>query len=330
VRLRRLLAVLLALLMILGGLPSASAQQRPGTAEVKRATGRVEVLRTGQTQWLPAVVGARLAEGDNVRAFSGASAELELPDGTTLLVAENSRIIVSKLDFDPQNQNRLVVFHLVVGKAVAAVTQATLTLIRARQSNFVITTPTAVAAARGTHIDVTHDGEKNVTRVAVLEKDDKDPAKKRTSPGLVVCTSYADKYRPVNIIEGHYSEVLPGQTCAPMQPNTLLSDFDDLGTARNPLPATPQQEIQMSAPATPPPLSDILGLIAFGPTGVFFSTGASQVTDVVGVSALVPPTVGVDLAGGPPAGVPPGPPPGVPPGPPCPTPAPSPPPPCPP
>ena len=55
------------------------AQQVLPNAELKRVVGRVEVLSKGQTQWIPAVIGARLAEGDDIRAYSGATAELELP-----------------------------------------------------------------------------------------------------------------------------------------------------------------------------------------------------------------------------------------------------------
>jgi len=128
----------------------AAAQQARASVEIKRVVGRVEILRTGQTQWLPAVVGARLVEGDDIRAFSGASADLAFPDTSTVLLIENSRLHVSKLEFDQQQQSRIVLLHLAVGKLRAAIAQTAITLARARQSNFAISTPTAVAAARGT------------------------------------------------------------------------------------------------------------------------------------------------------------------------------------
>jgi len=164
----RVLTAILALVIVLGVVRVAPGQPQPGSAELKRVVGRVEVLKKGQAQWLPAVVGAKVVEGDDIRAFASASAELGLPDGSTLLVAENSRIIVTKLDFDQQSQSRTMLFHLVVGKALASVTRAAVTLVRARQSNFAITTPTAVAAVRGTLFEVTHDASRNVTRMAVL------------------------------------------------------------------------------------------------------------------------------------------------------------------
>src|SRR5262245_3099829 len=89
-----------ALLAIVGGLTalvlagSAAAQLKSGTAEIKAVTGRVEVEKKGDTQWLPAVVGAKLVEGDNIRAWAGGSARLDLPDGSTIFLAENSRLAV--------------------------------------------------------------------------------------------------------------------------------------------------------------------------------------------------------------------------------------------
>jgi len=141
------------------------AQQAGASAEVKRVSGRVEVLQKGQTQWLPVVIGAKLAEGDDIRAFSGATAELMLPDTSTVVLTENSRLLLTKMEFDTQNQSRFVLLHLVVGKVRATVAQAAVALTRARQSNFAISTSTAVAAARGTIMWVFSDGDKSTMAV---------------------------------------------------------------------------------------------------------------------------------------------------------------------
>jgi hypothetical protein len=143
----------------------AAAQQAGASVELKRVVGRVEILRTGQTQWVSAAVGARLVEGDDIRAFSGASADLAFPDTSTVVLAENSRLLVNKLEFDQQQQSRLVLLHLAVGKLRAAIAQTAITLARARQSNFAISTPTAVAAARGTIVWVFTDGQKSLMAV---------------------------------------------------------------------------------------------------------------------------------------------------------------------
>ena len=158
-------ATILGVLGQAGLVHPAAAQQVGASVELKRVVGRVEILRTGQTQWLPAVVGARLVEGDDIRAFSGASADLAFPDTSTVVLAENSRLLVSKLEFDPRQQSRFVLLHLAVGKLRAAIAQTAITLVRARQSNFAISTPTAVAAARGTIVWVFTDGQRSLMAV---------------------------------------------------------------------------------------------------------------------------------------------------------------------
>lgn len=162
----RLGAVLaLAGLLAMALADSAVAQQASPSAELRRVIGRVEILRKGQSQWIPAVIGARLVEGDDIRAFSGAQAELTLPDTSTVQLAENSRLLMTKLEYDAQQQSRFVLLHLVVGKVRAAVAQTAITLVRARQSNFGISTPTAVAAARGTIVWVYTDGTRSLVAV---------------------------------------------------------------------------------------------------------------------------------------------------------------------
>src|SRR5437867_8599837 len=153
-----LTSVLLGTVLLLASSDPVSAQQTAPSAELKRIVGRVEILRKGQTQWVPAVIGDRLVEGDDIRAFPGAQAELGLPDTSTVVLAENSRLLLTKLEFDPQSQSRVFLFHLAVGKVRATVAQAALTLARIRQSNFAVSTPTAVAAARGTIMWVYTDG----------------------------------------------------------------------------------------------------------------------------------------------------------------------------
>jgi hypothetical protein len=84
---------------------------RPASVEVVRVAGRVDVLPRGQTTWTPVTVGARLVEGDQVRALAGGAADLTLPDGSTILVAENSRFAVTKLDYDAATRDRDASFH---------------------------------------------------------------------------------------------------------------------------------------------------------------------------------------------------------------------------
>jgi hypothetical protein len=161
--------VALSCLFFVAVVQQAHAQGTVAQTEIKAVTGRVEVLRHGQSQWRTAMVGTMLAEGDEIRAWESSSAELQLPDTTNLLLAENSRLIVTKVDVDAQKRSRMGVFHLAVGKVRAAIAQSAIQLVQSRQSNFVITTPGGVAATRGTTFVVNYDPTTATTLVAVVQ-----------------------------------------------------------------------------------------------------------------------------------------------------------------
>ncbi|OGL12704.1 MAG: hypothetical protein A3I17_01680 [Candidatus Rokubacteria bacterium RIFCSPLOWO2_02_FULL_72_37] len=171
-------AVLAALTLLAS---AAEAQMRQASAEVVRATGRVEALRQGQAQWAAAGPGTRLAEGDQIRAMAGASADLALPDGSTILVAENTRFAVTKLEYDAQTRERTAMFHLVVGKVRAQVARAAVQLVRARDSNFAISTPVGVAAVRGTIPVVFYNPDTQQAVVFSFPSPGEDPASARVT-----------------------------------------------------------------------------------------------------------------------------------------------------
>lgn len=164
------LFVLLAMGLVLAAAAwptTAGAQQ--SAAVLSAVTGRVEVLPPGQTAWQPARLGMRVFEEYDIRAYPAANAELRLPDGSTVFVAENTRFVVTKLDFTPRNQMRAAFFHLAVGKLRGIVAKAAVALVAARQSNFAISTPTAVAAVRGTTVYAVFDAATNTTTILVTD-----------------------------------------------------------------------------------------------------------------------------------------------------------------
>ena len=272
--LRLVAAAVLGALLSLALAPGALAQQAPASAELKRVIGRVEILRKGQTQWIPAVIGARLVEGDDIRSYPGALAELEMPDASTVQLAENSRLLVTKLEYDRQQQSRLVLLHLVVGKVRAAIAQTAITLVRARQSNFGISTPTAVAAARGTIVWVYTDGSR--TLVAV-----------EPEPGLrivprIECITVATTQQPKRqMVLAGYSTTDCGPTVA--TPPQFM-------TMANPATAgTPLLNATVSVPGNIEQLVTGIGDLQAG-APVSFSTSGTGVGDGAPVS------YGVDAA----------------------------------
>jgi hypothetical protein len=171
----------LVAVVLLAAWGQAEAQLRPASAEIVRAVGRVETLAKGQTTWAPAAVGGRLVEGDQIRALAGGSADLNLPDGSTILVAENTRFAVSKLEYDTQTRDRNASFHLAAGKVKAQVSQAAVQLVRARQSNFTISTPSGVAAVRGTITVVAFNDQTGETVVFAFPSGGESPIAARVS-----------------------------------------------------------------------------------------------------------------------------------------------------
>jgi len=274
----------LAALIVLGLVGPAAAQLKAGAAEIKSLIGQVEVQRKGQPQWVPAVVGMRLVDRDEIRAHAGASAVLDLPDGSTLFVAENSRVVVTKLAVDPQNNARQALFHLVVGKVRALVTHAAITLVRARQSNFAISTPTAVAAVRGTLYEVSYDSARTVMTVAVL------PGQPGTGGGLVTCTSFFDRFAPINVPEGFVSYASGAAGCQPAVTLESLPPAERayIGTLSNPFPPGPT----FSGPVTVPAPGEAFGVTSgpAPPLPPFFTSAPNGQNPTAG-----PSSIGVDV-----------------------------------
>jgi hypothetical protein len=267
--LRLVVAIVLGALMPLALVGPALAQQAPPSAELKRVIGRVEILRKGQAQWIPAVIGARLVEGDDIRAFSGAQAELALPDASTVQLAENSRLLMTKLEYDQQQQSRFVLLHLVVGKVRAAVAQTAITLVRARQSNFGISTPTAVAAARGTIVWVYTDGARTLMAV------EPEPGL-RIQPRIECITVATSQQAKRQMVLAGYATTDCGPTVTATQQLMSLSNPATAGTpllnAPVAVPANIEQlvtSVGLEAATAPVSFSTVGGLSSFGPPASF-------------------------------------------------------------
>jgi phosphatidylethanolamine-binding protein (PEBP) family uncharacterized protein len=196
----------------------ADAQPTAGIAKITRATGRVEILPKGQTQWSAIGVGGQIAEGGQVRAFSGASAELALPDGSTVTVAENTRFAVTKMDYDAQTRERFVGLHVVVGKLRAQVVRAAVQLARTRQSNFLISGPSGVAAVRGTVVVYIVNPQTGQTLVAVFPSPGQDPA---TATATFVPIGAPPGTPPITLTAGQFSTITTGS--APSAPALVTS-----------------------------------------------------------------------------------------------------------
>jgi hypothetical protein len=214
-------------LLLLAAWGSAEAQMAKASAEASRVNGRVEYQQRGQTAWPPLTVGTRLVEGDQVRAMAGGEAQLELPDGSTILIAENTRFAVTKLDYDGQTRDRDASFHVVAGKVRAQVSQAAVSLVRARQSNFNISTPNGVAAVRGTIVVSAYNPATRETLTFVFPS----PGQ---SPGSARVTLADRSGNAVTVVAGNYVRAVGGVMGQPTPTSTLPAAVQQaLQTAQN-------------------------------------------------------------------------------------------------
>ena len=208
-----------SVMLCLSSWTPADAQPTPSTAKVTRATGRVEVLRKGQSQWLPISVGGQLVQDDQIRALGSSSADLSLPDGSTVVVAENSRFAVTKMDYDAKTRERFIAFHVIVGKLKAEVVRAAVQVARTRQSNFLISGPSGVAAVRGTVIVYIVNTITGQTLVTVFPSPGQNPA---TATATFVPIGAPPGTAPITLTAGQFTTLSPTQAPAPASNVTSL------------------------------------------------------------------------------------------------------------
>jgi hypothetical protein len=261
-----------AFLLLTGAWAPAGAELRPAGAEVTRMTGRVEILRRGQVGWTAASLGARLVEGDQIRVMGGGSSELSIPDGSTVLIAENTRFAVVKLEYDEHAGNRNMAFQLVAGKVRAEVAHAPVQRARAQRSNFTISTPTGVAVVRGTVVVQLFDPATGQSAMFVLPSPGQDPATAQAT--------YVDRAtgRPILVQGGQF--ITQTGTTPPSAPTPISN-----------LPAAARQQLQTVANTA---TADQAALTA--PTVTTVSPAQVEaLLAAVGVNAAVAPAVVVTV-----------------------------------
>jgi hypothetical protein len=133
-----------------------SAQMRQDQAKLTSVVGQVEVLKKGDKNWQPAQVGMALSAGDEIRAAEDSAGQLDMIDGSVVMVFARSRLQIRQLTTEVGTERHTSWFHLVVGVVRYIVAKPAVTLVGARQHVFSISTPTAVMAARGTDGIITY------------------------------------------------------------------------------------------------------------------------------------------------------------------------------
>src|SRR2546425_2528802 len=146
--------VLLALLLLL---PAALGAE--GTGGVSSAAGPVEGRAVSNKPFTVLTPGRIIQVGDEVHTGPAAQLILEVPDGSYMVISENSKLIVE--DFWSGNLRSLM--NLMVGKVRFYVQR-----LGGRPNPYRVTTPTALIAVRGTIFEIAID-EAQIAEVRCLE-----------------------------------------------------------------------------------------------------------------------------------------------------------------
>jgi uncharacterized repeat protein (TIGR01451 family) len=126
--------------------------------------GDVYVLRAGTDTWEPAEIGMTLQPGDSIKAGSGSNAEITFFDGSTIELEESTVVGVSELGIADTGTTTIRLTQE-LGKTISRVKK-----LADPASRYEIETPAAIAAVRGSIMEVTVE-EDGKTIVANIEGD---------------------------------------------------------------------------------------------------------------------------------------------------------------
>jgi hypothetical protein len=131
------------------------AAEKAGDVVSLRGTAVIE----RQAKKVPAALKAPLLEADNVVTLKRSRIKMLFRDDSVLTLGANSRLIIKKYLYSPENKRAESIYELADGKLRAVV----------GSEGFKVQTPTAFAAARGTVFITWYDSATDSTGVAVIE-----------------------------------------------------------------------------------------------------------------------------------------------------------------
>jgi hypothetical protein len=122
------------------------------SASVLYQSGIVELKTAGSDTWTPYIAGTEIGEGDELRTYAEGSVELDLPDGSVLLIGPNSHVVIRALGMVEVTRKDLTRLELVFGTIRALVADRS-----DGTAPFEVETENVTIGVRGTDFGVTHD-----------------------------------------------------------------------------------------------------------------------------------------------------------------------------
>lgn len=136
---------------------------RAHKAVITYLSGDVQVKRKNSSQWTAAEPNMILYEKDQVKVLAKSRAELILDNQSVVRLAENSFLVITKIEEAPATKTENTSFDLSLGKLWTKVTK-----FFNPQSRYDVRTPTAIAGVQGTTYQVIV-AENRVTKVKVYK-----------------------------------------------------------------------------------------------------------------------------------------------------------------
>src|SRR3989339_193846 len=128
------------------------------SGELGEVKGKVEILKNGEKDWIPAVEQMPLQLKDRIKTYNKSTCNLEIDDGSIINVGDNTDMLVESLEVTKEKHESK--FSLFFGKLVANISKM-------RQTKMNVNTPTSVLAVRGTEFAVEASSDK--ANVGVFE-----------------------------------------------------------------------------------------------------------------------------------------------------------------
>ncbi len=161
--------------LLAGGTPGTSLAQQKAflksrgvlnkydIGHVKSFQGNVTVTRDGDEKAIKITGAEPVIFRDLDETDFGARLELQLDDGSILIIGEDTVLKIDEMIYDPKTNRRSVNLRMTIGNIRVKVSKNTVS-----GSKFQVVTPTTVTGVRGTEFTVSVD-EQGTTRVLTLE-----------------------------------------------------------------------------------------------------------------------------------------------------------------
>jgi hypothetical protein len=183
---------------------TASGTPGGGLTVISSLRGKVTVLIPPATAWVPGKVGMALSKEYSLKTEAGSTATITFFEGSTIDIEESTEVKIVDLKVDSASGTTTTLLSQKVGQTISRINK-----LVDSSSRYEIETPAAVAAVRGTtmQVAVALDGS---TTVANIE-------------GSV---SVIAQGQEVKLLPGQHSFVFPGQPPGPPQPGLTETPYD--------------------------------------------------------------------------------------------------------